>query len=66
MRRAWVLGVAHVVKYTDSILHKEKRRRNPNPSLFVTWTLTKTLGLGRTIYTWELYVVIINIQRNKE
>jgi hypothetical protein len=28
--------------------------------------LPKLLALGRTIYTWELYVVITNIQRNKE
>ena len=45
---------------------KEKRRRNSNPSPFVRGLLPKLLGLGRTIYTWEIYVVITNIQRNKE
>ena len=30
------------------------------------WALIKLLGFGRTIYTWELYVVIINIKSNKE
>ena len=39
---------------------------NPNPNPVCMWALTKTLRLGRTIYTWELYVVITNIQRNKE
>ena len=47
-------------------LVKERKKWKPNPSPFVCVLLPKLLGLGRTIYTWELYFVIINIQRNKE
>jgi hypothetical protein len=31
-----------------------------------TWALTKLLDIDRTIYTWGFYIVIINIQKNKE
>jgi hypothetical protein len=40
--------------------------RNPSPNPFVYELLPKLLALGRTIYMWELYVVITNIKRNKE
>ena len=29
------------------------------------WALTKLLGLDCAIYTWKLYVVITDIERNK-
>ena len=51
-----------VIKHTDLI----RRRRNPNSSPFVYGLLPKLLDLGRTIYMWEIYVVITNITRNKE
>jgi len=56
----------YVVKHTDLILEGKEKEENPNPSPFVCGILPKLLVLGRTIYTWELYVVITNIQRNKE
>ena len=49
-----------VVKHTDQS-QKEKKKCNPNSSPFVYGLLPKLLGPGRTIYTWELYVVIVNI-----
>ena len=39
---------------------------NLNPSPFACGLLPKLLSLGRTIYMWEIYVVITNIERNKE
>jgi hypothetical protein len=33
---------------------------------FVCGHLPKIICLGRTIYMWELYIVITNIERNKE
>ena len=54
-----------VVKHTDSILEKKGGGR----ILILVYLYVgsyKLLGFGRTIYMWELYVVIKNIQRNKE
>ena len=53
-----------VVKHTNFY----PRRKGEGILILVVrmWVFTKLLGLGRAIYTWELYVVIINIQRNKE